>query len=516
MSQPPDQENPQPQDATQAAPAAGESADAAAALGAPPPSSIPAEQALLGSLLHNNAMFDRLPEALRQDHFFEPLHGRIFQMIVKRMQTGHGVSPITLAPAFETDEAMSQMGGTQYLARLAGAAVSWSHVRDYANIVYDTALRRMLIDLGGSIQSMARDGAAELGPQEQVRQAEQMLYKLGEDGAVETGFRTFAEVAVDAVVQAEEKAKQRSTVSGLSSGFIDFDRKTSGLHRSDLVIIAGRTSMGKSALAMNIAFNIANAALMEDQAASDEDHRRLPVVAYFTLEMSAVQLANRILSARSGVTTNDITKGRIREDQFSSFVRAADELSQLPLYIDDTPSLDIDSLCTRARRLSRQRGLRAVFVDYLQLVEGSIVSRRDSREQRVAEVSRRFKGLAKELGVPVVALAQLSRQVESREEKTPLLSDLRESGSIEQDADLVCMIHRPEYYLSLEEPKADPSKHEEWQRKMDELHNVAYLDIAKHRNGPTGRVTLHFDKDHIRFTNAVSDEEVPEAVEAFG
>ncbi len=461
------------------------------------PHSIEAEQALLGSLLLSNDMLDRVPEHLAPEHFHEPLHGRIFEVINKRIRGGQGVSPITLTPHFESDEAMAEMGGPDYLVRLAGAAVSIRHARDYADTVYGLALRRMLVALGEDIQDTARDGANELNPQQQIREAERKLYALGERGKIESGFRQFSPLAVEAIERAVKAYKWEGEAYGLSTGLLDIDRKIGGLRESDLIIVAGRTAMGKSALAINIAFHAAKAGSPATRG-DPEEGKPAGGVAYFSLEMSAIQLATRILSSQSRIPSQNISRGKLTEQEFQEFVRVSNELSELPLYIDDTAALDIDSLCSRARRLQRQRGLDVVFVDYLQLVESTL--RREAREQRVAEVSRRLKALAKELNIPVVALAQLSRQVEARESKRPQLSDLRESGSIEQDADIVILIHREEYYVERDRPpERDQVKFVKWQDEMAKVHNLAELHIAKHRNGPTGNVDLFFDRHFTQF-----------------
>ena len=459
------------------------------------PHNLEAEQALLGSLLVSNNMIDSIPDQLGGLHFFEPLHGRVFEEIKQRIHAGRDASPISLKDRFASDEAMRELGGPAYLARLAEAGFSFVHARDYADTVYGLALRRMLIEVAGEIGRTAFDGASEIEPVEQVRFAEEKLHTLGERGKLDEGFQSFVSIAASSVERAD-KARRQGGAPGLSTGLSDLDAIIGGLKETDLIIIAGRTSMGKSALAVNMAFHIARELMMK--AEDDKSGERRGVVAYYSLEMDGMQLVNRVLSAQSRIFTHKIQSGRLSEVEFESFIRTADDLSRLPLYVNDAGLMTIDHLCSSARRLQRQRGLKVIFVDYLQLLESSLWTRRENRVQQVAEVTRRLKALAKDLNVPVIALAQLSRQVETRESRIPQLSDLRESGSIEQDADIVLLLHRQEYYLQREKPnQAESEKFQNWQDKMAAVHNQADIFVAKHRNGRTGEVTAYFD---IKFT----------------
>ena len=459
---------------------------------------VEAEQALLGSLLISNEMIYRLPDNFGPEHFYDPLHGRIFKTIRTRIDAGKGVSPTLLRAEFENDAAMKEVGGPDYLRRLLDASISYAHARDYAEDIYHRAIRRMLIDVAAEIDRAARDGASGRSSEDQVRDAEQRLYTLGAQGKIETGFRMFSDVASEAIEHARFAAGQGGA-TGLPTGLVDLDRIIGGLKDTDLIIIAGRTSMGKSALAINLAFNVASRFMKED-AGSNGGTRRS--VAYFSLEMDGTQVINRILCSQCGILTEDFQAGRLQGDQLQHFVEVTGALAELPLHVNDAGTMSIDHLCSSARRLRRQVGLDAIFVDYLQLVDSSFETRREGRVQQVAEVTRRLKALAKELEVPVVALAQLSRLVESRATKVPQLSDLRESGSIEQDADIVLLIHREMYYLEREKPDFnDQDASNEWQARMERARNVATVYVAKHRNGRTGQAELRFDERFTQFAN---------------
>ena len=471
---------------------------------------VEAEQALLGSLLVNNRMLDKINEDLIGEHFHDPLHGRIFDAINQRIRSGQGVSAVTLKSHFANDPALLELGGPRYFIRLAEAAFSVSNAPDYATTIYELALRKLLIQLGDEIRHEAGNGASTLKAEEQIERAERDLYNLGEKGRVERGFKPFGSLLVDATKQAERARKKRGSIIGLPTGLRDLDRLIGGLQNSDLVIIAGRTAMGKSALAGHIAFSTALHAAEnreeenreeesgDEQATREAGGRKRPRgILYFSLEMSAVQLTTRILAGQSHISSQRIARGELTKHEFEEFIRVANKLSELPLYLDDTPAMNIGTLCTRARRMKRQVGVAAIFVDYLQLIESS--RRGENRVQQVTEVSQRLKGLAKELDVPVIALAQLSRQVETRDSKQPQLSDLRESGSIEQDADIVALLHREEYYLERIKPLDDDVKRPEWDTQMEQVENIAQLHIAKHRNGPTDTLHLHFDRHYTTF-----------------
>ena len=465
---------------------------------------IEAEQALLGSLLVNNRMLDKINERLIGEHFHDPLHGRIFDVIHERIRGGHGVSAVTLKSHFANDPTLLELGGPRYLIRLTQAALSVSNAHDYASTIYQLALRKLLIQLSDEIRHEANNGASTLTAEDQIEQAERDLYNLGEKGRVERGFKPLGTLLVDAIQRADRARKNRGNI-GLPTGLRDLDRVIGGLQNSDLVIIAGRTAMGKSALASHIAFSAARHAAENRQEESDDEQatkkagsRKGPRgILYFSLEMSAVQLTNRIIAGQAHISSQKISRGLLKDYEFAKFIQVASDLSELPLYLDDTPAMNIGTLCTRARRMKRQVGVAAIFVDYLQLIESS--RRGENRVQQVTEVSQRLKGLAKELDIPVIALAQLSRQVETRESKQPQLSDLRESGSIEQDADIVALLHREEYYLERIKPPDGDVKRPEWDAQMENVANIAQLHIAKHRNGPTDTLHLYFDRHYTTF-----------------
>ncbi len=402
----------------------------------------------------------------------------------------------------EDDEGLKELGGPAYLARLAGAAISAFAVRDYAQMIYDLAIRRELIGLGREISEKAARVDVSSEPKEQIVEAEQQLYKLSEQGQVESGFQSFLKAVTDAVNVANAAYQREGGLAGVSTGLIDMDKKLGGLHRSDLLILAGRPSMGKTSLATNIAFNIAKSYKRGRTADGGEGTIDGGVVGFFSLEMSAEQLAARILSEASEVPSEQIRRGDMTEAEFRRFVDAAKALEACPLYIDDTPALPISQLAARARRLKRTHGLDVLIVDYLQLVRPATA--KDSRVNEVSEITQGLKAIAKELDIPVIALSQLSRQVENREDKRPQLSDLRESGSIEQDADVVMFVFREEYYVEREKPSDE--KLEEmaaWQDRMEHLHGKAEVIIGKQRHGPIGSVELSFEGRFTRFGNLV-------------
>ena len=465
------------------------------------PFNVEAEQALLGALLVNNEVYDRVAGFLRAEHFHDPVHQRIYAVAARRIQQNSLATPVTLKTFLEDDAGLAELGGPRYLARLAGAAISTWSARDYARIIHDLALRRELMQVGDEIRARAAQGDSDVEPRAQIAEAEQRLYALAETGRQEGGFQDFGD-AVAAAVEVANAAYQRGGgLAGLSTGLVDLDRKLGGLHKSDLIILAGRPSMGKTSLATNIAFHIARSHRErrgEDGVAQTVDGGR---VGFFSLEMSAEQLATRILAEQSRVPSERVRRGDLEEEEFHRFFDAATELERIPLYIDDTAALPISQLAARARRLKRQHGLDAVFVDYLQLVRGGAQGR-ENRVQEISEITQGLKAIAKELDVPVVALSQLSRQVEAREDKRPQLSDLRESGSIEQDADVVMFVFREEYYKEREKPsETDVEAMEKWQSVMSQVSGKAETIIGKQRHGPIGTVELSFEGRFTRFGN---------------
>jgi replicative DNA helicase len=464
------------------------------------PHNVEAEQQLLGAILTNNDIYDRIAAIIEGGHFYEPVHARIWEVAASRISKNQLASPVTLKAFLEDDEGLKELGGAKYLARLAGAAISSFAAKDYAQMIYDLAIRRELIGLGRDISSKAASVNVDSEPKEQIVEAEQALYKLGEAGQASQGFQSFLKAVTDAVNNANAAYQRDGGLAGVSTGLTDLDKKLGGLHRSDLLILAGRPSMGKTSLATNVAFNIAKAykrGLKQDGSEGAVDGG---VVGFFSLEMSAEQLAARILSEASEVPSEQIRRGDMTEGEFRRFVEAAKTLEACPLYIDDTPALPISQLAARARRLKREHGLDALFVDYLQLVRPATA--KDSRVNEVSEITQGLKAIAKELDIPVVALSQLSRQVESREDKRPQLSDLRESGSIEQDADVVMFVFREEYYAEREKPGDEQlDKMADWQARMERLHGKAEVLIGKQRHGPIGNIELAFEGRFTRFSD---------------
>nr|MDA3888152.1 replicative DNA helicase [Allgaiera sp.] len=456
------------------------------------PNNIEAEQQLLGAILTNNDVFDRIASVVKAEHFYDPLHRRIFELSAARIQKNALASPVTLKAFMEDDEGLKEVGGPAYLARLAGAAISAHAARDYGQMIYDLAVRRELIELGREISQKAAKVDVANEPKEQIVEAEQRLYKLGEQGVTERGFQSFLKAVTDAVNVANAAYQRDGGLAGISTGLVDLDRKLGGLHPSDLLILAGRPSMGKTSLATNIAFNIAKAYKRGMRPDGFEGAVSGGVVGFFSLEMSAEQLAARILSEASEVPSEQIRRGDMTEGEFRRFVEAAKSLENCPLYIDDTPALPISQVAARCRRLKRTHGLDVVIVDYLQLLKAA--SAKDSRVNEVSEITQGLKAIAKELNIPVIALSQLSRQVENRDDKRPQLSDLRESGSIEQDADVVMFVFREEYYKEREKPgDHDLEAMAKWQEIMEKVHGKAEVIIGKQRHGPIGSVDLSFE-----------------------
>jgi replicative DNA helicase len=463
------------------------------------PHNIEAEQQLLGALLTNNDIYDRITALVKPEHFFDPVHQRIFEVVATRIQKNTLASPVTLKPFLEDDPGLKELGGPAYLARLAGAAISAFAARDYAQMIYDLAVRRELIALGRDIAAQAAKVDVESEPREQITEAEQRLYKLAEQGVAERGFQSFLRAVTDAVDLANAAYQRGGGLSGISTGLVDLDKKLGGLHPSDLIILAGRPSMGKTSLATNIAFNIAKAHRRGRKPDGAEGVVEGGCVGFFSLEMSAEQLAARILSEAAEVPSEQIRRGDMTEAEFRRFVEAAKALENCPLYIDDTPALPISQVAARARRLKRTHGLDVLIVDYLQLLKGSS---KENRVQEVSEITQGLKAIAKELNIPVIALSQLSRQVENRDDKRPQLSDLRESGSIEQDADVVMFVYRDEYYKEREKPgEHELEKMAAWQETMAQVHGKAEVILGKQRHGPIGTVELSFEGKFTRFGN---------------
>ncbi len=459
------------------------------------PHNMEAEQAMLGALLVDNRIFEKVGDFLRNEHFFMPAHQRIYTAIQIFIERGQLASPVTLKGYFEKDKDLSDVGGPVYLADLAASVPNIINAEDYGQAIYDLYLRRSLITIGEDIVNDSYKHDLSVNSSDIIERSESSLFELAEKGSARSDFISLKSSVTTAIELAEKAYKSDSHVTGVTTGLIDMDKKLGGLQNSDLLILAGRPSMGKTSLAVNIAFN---AALRYAESGGQDGGR----VGFFSLEMAADQLATRILSEQSGISGDSIRKGMIKQDDFDKFVSASQRLTQVPLYIDDTPALSISAVRTRARRLHRTHGLDMLVIDYLQLLRGS--GSRQGLENRVLEVSeitRGLKAIAKELNIPVLALSQLSRQVEQREDKRPQLSDLRESGSIEQDSDVVMFVYREEYYLSRSEPEAGTEKHLQWQERMEKAYNVAECIIAKQRHGPIGTVRMHFDPNLTRFSD---------------
>jgi replicative DNA helicase len=468
------------------------------------PSNIEAEQALLGAVLFDNSASERLSDNLRGHHFYEPFHARLFEAMEDYIRKGMLAEPIVLMERFRRDPAFEELGGLRYLADLVDRAPPAANAADYGRLIYDLALRRDLIRIGGEISNTANTDP-ETDARDQIEHAEAQLYTLAENGSASTGFVNFSDALRGAIEMAAEAYDREGGLAGISCGLIDLDQKLGGLHPSDLLILAGRPSMGKTALATNIAFHVARHYAWEPQPDGTKKTVNGGVVAFFSLEMSAEQLAMRLLAEVSGVSSDRLRKGEIDASEFGRVRDAASEIQNSPLYIDATGGLSIAKMVARSRRLKRQVGLDLIVVDYLQLLTTD-GSRGDNRVQEVSMITQGLKALAKELGVPILALSQLSRQVENREDKKPQLSDLRESGSIEQDADAVMFVYRESYYLGRAEPNTnDASKHLEWQEKMDQVDGMAEVIIGKQRHGPIGTVKLAFNADLTKFGNLARD-----------
>ncbi|HTV89518.1 MAG TPA: replicative DNA helicase [Stellaceae bacterium] len=477
-----------------------------------PPANTEAEQALLGAMLINNAAYHRVSEFLLPEHFGNAVHGRIYEAIGKLIERGQIANPITLKNLFDQDGALIEIGGAQYLAQLAGSAVTIVNAEYYGRTIHDLYLRRELMTIGQDVVGDALRHDLDDSAIEQIERAEQKLFDLATTGHAEGGLEPFGSALTAAITMAQAAFRRDGKTVGVATGFVDLDKKLGGLHPSDLVIVAGRPGMGKTALATNIAFHAAK----EHGRTAGEDGA---VVAFFSLEMSAEQLATRILAEESGTSSDRIRRGEVRREDFDKFVVASQRLAAVPLYIDDTPALSIAALRTRARRLKRQHGLGLIVVDYLQLMRPSAAARAsENRVLEISEITRGLKAVAKELDVPVLALSQLSRAVEQREDKRPMLADLRESGSIEQDADVVMFVFREEYYRSRQPTQNENESQEkynkrieDWRELMERITGVAEIIIAKQRHGPIGTVKLHFEPETTKFDNFIGPERLPTA-----
>ena len=482
------------------------------------PQNVEAEAALLGALMIDNRLVEDVQLKLQPHHFYEPLHGRIYEAILRMTDANRIANPVTLRPLFESDESIKEVGGPAYLAQLTGSGAAVIGARDFAQQIYDLALLRALVGVGRDLVEGALDTSEDVAPLAQIERAETELYKVAEAGGAEGKAKSFAEATKDALEMAERALNSGGHLSGFTTGLDSLNAKIGGLHKSDLIIVAGRPGMGKSALGTNMAFAAARRFLRDAEEGIEPGKSAGAPAALFSLEMSADQLATRILSEQSGITSENLRTGRITQQEFRELARAAAELQSLPLYIDDTPGLTIAALRTRARRLKRQKNIGVIVVDYLQLLQGTgRGGGNENRVQEISEISRGLKQLAKELDVPVIGLSQLSRAVEQREDKRPQLSDLRESGSIEQDADIVLFIYREDYYLKAVEPDYPMpneteklAKYEEWNAKFAAAAGKAEVIVAKQRHGSTGIVRVRFDGRTTKFSDAVDEGYLPE------
>jgi replicative DNA helicase len=483
------------------------------------PQNIEAEAALLGAMMIDNRLADDMLERLEPDHFYEPVHGRIFEKIRILRAQDMLANPVTLRPMFVEDAGMKELGGPAYLAQLTGSGAGLIGAKQFAQQIYDLAMLRSLVTVGRTLVERATDTSEAIDPRKQIEIAEEELFRVAADGDSENAVKSFGEATTLAIQMADRALNSGGHLSGITTGLDSVNAKIGGLHRSDLLILAGRPGMGKTSLATNIAFNAARR-WMDDMNAGIAPEKSVGAkVAFFSLEMSADQLATRILAEQSRISSEALRMGKISKQEFRQLAEAASDLQNLPLYIDDTAGLSISALHTRVRRLQRRLGnqLGFVVVDYLQLLSGSAKSSGDGRVQEISEISRGLKTLAKDMNVPVLALSQLSRAVEQREDKRPQLSDLRESGSIEQDADMVLFVYREDYYIAAKEPKrateGDDAKvfedHAKWAMEMERVFGLAELIVAKQRHGATGKVTLRFEPEITRFSDYVGDYQSP-------
>jgi replicative DNA helicase len=466
------------------------------------PYDIEVEQALLGAILVDNRQLEAVTQTLKPEHFYDPLHQRLYATMAETQDRGGMVlTPLTLHAAMKADPGLQEVGGHAYLVGLVQAAPAMPNVRDYARILNDLSVRRSLIRIGEDVVNAAYDSPMDNPPQAQIQEAEKALYRISESSKYSAGPIDFAE-SLRRTVELAEKAQARGgRISGLVTGFTDIDSLLGGLQPSDLLILAGRPGMGKTSLATNMAFHTCRA-YVQDMEAGEAMPRGAPVL-FFSLEMAAQQLSARILSEQTEIEMWKIRNGRFSDGEWEKFVLAMQDLSTLPFYIDDTGGISIAQIAARARRMKREKNIGCVMIDHIQLVAGS--GRAENRVQEITEISKSLKVLAKELDIPVIALSQLSRSVDARDDKRPVLSDLRESGSIEQDADVVMFVYREEYYLKSREPDPSSADHIKWLEKCERAHRRAEVLVEKHRHGATNKIDLHFDERFTRFSNFSSE-----------
>jgi|TARA_B110001452_G_scaffold209853_1_gene180217 replicative DNA helicase len=455
------------------------------------PSNIEAEQSLIGSILVNNDIIDEVSTIITFNKFYDPLHKKIYETIENLNNKGMVANPITLKNYFENQNSLKDIGGVDYLIKLTRFSSSNKQSIDYAKIIHEAFVKRELITISEDISLTALDDSIEQNSENIIEDAEKSLFDLAERGNFSQSFLKFNQALDQTIEMATLAMKNDQGIVGVPTGLTDLDEKLGGLHKSDLVIIAGRPSMGKTALATNIAYNAAQN-IQNNQIKSS--------VAFFSLEMSSEQLSTRILSEQTRIKSNDIRRGKVTEEELNKYIETSRNIYDLPLYIDETPAITISTLSNRARRIKRLFGLGLIVVDYIQLMRSS-ARKSDNRVQEISEITQGLKAIAKELSVPVLALSQLSRAVEQRDDKLPQLSDLRESGSIEQDADVVMFVYREEYYLEKKQPKLGSIEHAEWQSKMNDVNGLADIIIGKQRHGPTGNIHVEFEGMYTKFKN---------------
>ena len=474
------------------------------------PNNVEAEQALLGAVLVNNDAFYRVSDFLKPQHFFEPLHRKIYEVAGDLIRMNKIANPVTMKTFLPADEKVGEMTVARYLARLAAEAVTIINAEDYGHAIHDMAIRRALINIGEDMVNIAFDAPVDMLPRQQIEDGERRLFELAETGRYDGGFEAFNDAVKNAIEMASAAHQRDGHLSGLSTGIQRLDQMMGGLQGSDLIILAGRPGMGKSALATNIAFNIAASYEPVPQADGSMKAANGGVVGFFSLEMSSEQLATRIISEQTEISSSKIRRGEITDEDFRKLVACAEMMQKIPLYLDQTGGISIAQLAARARRLKRQRGLDLLVIDYIQLMQGSSKRASENRVQEITEITTGLKALGKELNVPIIALSQLSRAVESRDDKRPQLSDLRESGSIEQVADVVLFVYRVEYYLKNKEPKLGSAEYLTWETDLNYARGKAEVIIGKQRHGPTGTVQLAFQGEFTRFTDLAEDQYLPD------
>ena len=450
------------------------------------PNNIEAEQSVIGSIMLSNEIFDEISLFVSSKNFYDPMHQKIFGAIENLIYKGMLANPITLKNHFENEK--DELNIPEYLVKITKFSTSSRQSIEYSKLIYDLFVKRELIKISDNIIHTAKLNDLNNDGQQIIQNFEKSLFDLAEKGSFNSSIVKFDEAMRQTIEMASNAYKNEEGIVGVPSGLRDLDDRLGGMHKSDLIIIAGRPSMGKTALATNIAFHAAQ---------NIQEKREKSSVAFFSLEMSSEQLSTRILAEQSRIKSNDIRRGKISEEQFDKFIETSKNISELPLYIDETPAISIAALSNRARRIKRVHGLDLIVIDYIQLMKGT--NFKDGRVQEISEITQGLKALAKELSVPVLALSQLSRAVEQRDDKKPLLSDLRESGSIEQDADVVMFVFREAYYLKNKEPRPATVEHAEWQAKMNEISHLAELLILKQRHGPTGTIMLEFEEMFTKF-----------------